>query len=202
LRFARCAEWNGERLLLVAHGPGGKLAIEAVDTVLLVERPDVVVSTGFCGALDASLEVGDIFVASRVQAVSGTYEAALPKTARVFHSGTLVSMDRVVVSVEEKRRLGANGGAAVEMEAAAVAGRASERDLPFYCVRAVLDRATEGFTLNFNELRGPGGRFSRLRILGAALARPWAAAPELWRLERNGRVAARALGEFLADCKF
>ena len=113
-----------------------------------------------------------------------------------------MSMDRVVTTVAEKRRLYAAGAAAVDMEAAAVALRALQEGLPFYCVRAVLDLASDGFMLDFNGLRSPDGRFSRMRILRAALARPWAAVPELMRLERRGRMAARALGDFLADCRF
>lgn len=202
VRFARSAELNGQRLLLVAHGPGRKLVSEAIDVVLREEPADAVVSTGFCGALDGSLEVGDVFVATRVENGCAAYEAAQPATGQPFRSGTLVSTDHVVCSVAEKERLSAGGAAAVEMEAAAVAGRAGRHGLPFYCVRAVLDRATEGFTLDFNELRRSDGRFSRPRILRAALARPWAAVPQLMRLERRGRLAARALGEFLADCRF
>jgi hypothetical protein len=66
----------------------------------------------------------------------------------------------------------------------------------------VLDAAGEGFCLDFNRLRGPDGRFSRARICEAALRRPLQAMPELVRLERRGRSAARALGEFFADCRF
>jgi adenosylhomocysteine nucleosidase len=202
VRFARSAELNGQRLLLVAHGPGRRLVSEALDVALREGRADAVVSAGFCGALDASLEVGEVFVATRVENGGAAYEAAEPATGQRFRSGTLVSTDHVVGSVAEKQRLGAGGAAAVEMEAAAVAGQAGQHGLPFYCVRAVLDRATEGFPLDFNELRSPDGWFSRPRILRAALARPWAAVPQLMRLERQGRLAARALGEFLANCRF
>ena len=202
LWFARGGELNGQRVLLVAHGPGRKLAAEAVDAALLRERPDALASVGFCGALDASLAVGEVFVATRVEDGSGAYEAVQPDTRRAFRSGALISTDHVVSSVAEKQRLGEGGAAAVEMEAAAVAGRARLEDLPFYCVRAVLDLASEGFTLDYSALLGPDGRFSRARILRAALAHPWLVAPELMRLGRRGRIAARALGEFLADCRF
>lgn len=202
VRFARSAELNGQRLLLVAHGPGRRLVSEAVDVALREQPADAVVSTGFCGALDSSLEVGEVFVATRVDNGCATWEAAQPATGQPFRTGTLVSTDHVVATAAEKQRLNAGGAAAVEMEAAAVAYRAGRDGLPFYCVRAVLDRATEGFTLDFNELRSPDGRFSRPRILRAALARPWAAVPQLLRLERQGRLAAKALGEFLADCRF
>jgi hypothetical protein len=83
-----------------------------------------------------------------------------------------------------------------------VALQAQRAGLPFYCIRAVLDRAEEEFSLDFNALRSADGRFSRFRILKAALARPLARLPELVRMERRGRLAARALGDFVAECVF
>jgi len=76
------ARWGVERqrVLLVAHGPGRKLAAEAVDAALLRERPDALASVGFCGALDASLAVGEVFVATRVEDGSQAYEAVQPDT--------------------------------------------------------------------------------------------------------------------------
>ncbi len=201
VQFVRSAELNGQRLILVAHGPG-PLAVKALDVALSREKADAVVSTGFCGGLDATLKAGDVFVASRIANGSRSYEPSQPAAARSFRSGTLVSTDLVAGSVAEKERLRADGASVVEMEAGALAGRAGQSGVPFYCVRAVMDPAGEGFVLDFNKLRDRDGRFSRLRILRAALARPRASLPELIRLARQGRLAARALGDFIADCRF
>lgn len=201
VQFARRAELNGQRLLLVAHGPG-RLAAEAASAALDRERVDAVVSVGFCGALDPHLRTGDIVVASRVDHVKESFDAAQPRCERVCHSGVVVSSDHVVGSVGEKAQLCAAGAQAVEMEAAGVAAQARKRGAPFYCVRVVLDGAAQGFSLDFNRLRDRQGRFSRPRIALAALARPFSAAPDVFRLERQGRIAARALGDFIADCRF
>jgi hypothetical protein len=88
------------------------------------------------------------------------------------------------------------------MEAAAVARRAFERSLPFYCIRAVSDALTDGFHLDFNRMRDDAGRFSRARIAGAALKKPWTHVPELVRLDWNCRLASRRLGDFLVTCRF
>ncbi len=200
--FARSAEVDGLRLLMVANGPGPKLAGEAMAVALCGSRPDAVVSTGFCGALDATLGVGDVLVASSVRRECEEYGAAVPLTSRAFRTSPLISTGRVVGSASEKRLLRASGAAAVDMEAAAVAKRAGEAGLRFYCVRVVLDRADEGFCLDFEQLRSSDGRYSRPRILRAALRRPARSLPQLIRLERRARVAARALGDFLADCQF
>lgn len=201
--FARTGELNGKRLFLVANGPGPDLAAKAADVALARMSPDAVISTGCCGALEPGLAAGDIFVAHSVRSGESCYPASLQHIGTTVHrTGDLVSVSKVAGTVEEKARLASTGAAAVEMEAAAVARAAVRAGVPFYCIRAVLDCAGEGFELDFSALRSADGRFSRTRILGAALARPVTRVPELIRLARGTRLAARALGDFFADCRF
>jgi len=204
VRYARTAEARGSRLLLVANGPGPRLASEALAAAGDNGKVDKVVSTGFCGALDPSLEVGDIVVASRIDApdLRRSFAARAPESGRSCMIGRVISVDRVAQTASEKCALGEDGAVAVEMEAAAVAAWAGDRDLPFFCVRVVTDRAAEDFVLDFNAARDVAGRFRRWRILGSALRRPWAGVPALFCLARRGALAARSLGEFLADCRF
>jgi adenosylhomocysteine nucleosidase len=201
--YSRSGELNGRRLLLVANGPGAKLAGEAFDTACAKERIEKVVSTGFCGALDPTLEPGDVFVATQVQSAEGeaSYPALLPVTSRRYRTGALISGDRVVQTADEKKILNASGASVVDMEAGAVARRAAERGAALYCVRAITDAANEGFVLDFNAMRDLDGRFSRLRMMRAACRRP-AVALELLRIRRRCRRAAHALGDFFAHCEF
>jgi adenosylhomocysteine nucleosidase len=174
--FAREARYRGDRFLMIANGPGPRLVEKALEKKIEV---DGMISTGFCGALDEALRVGDI--------VSGE---------------GILSMDRVVVTVEEKRALREKtGAAAVEMEAAAVAKKAAEWGVPFRSIRVVSDAALEDMPLDFNEYRDAEGRFSRTRIALAALARPFTRVPALLRLDRNSRIAARSLGDYFAHCR-
>jgi Nucleoside phosphorylase len=204
LDYAVTGEGIGGRWVLAANGPGPGLAREAVDTVFEHEEIDVVVSTGYCGALDERFSVGDIIVASRVKALETglEYTAVPPDTRGRFWLGEVASLDRVVGTVEEKRKLCASGSMAVEMEAAAVADAASRRGVRFGCVRAVSDTAHEGFDLDLNAARGRDGRFRGGKVLLQVLKRPAAGVPELWRLMRNSSKATAALGEFLANCRF
>jgi adenosylhomocysteine nucleosidase len=199
--FARRAELNGVALLMVANGPGTRLAGDAVEFALYEARPDGVLSIGFCGAVDPALKPGDIVVAAEVADGAATWKTAPPAVpGRNFYSGRVVTLDRVA-GLEEKRAL-AGRALAVNMEDAAVAERAARLGVPFCSIRAVMDGAGQDFFLDFNKLRDSSGRFSRGLILKAALAQPRRALPELIRLERQGRIAARALGEFIADCRF
>lgn len=197
--FLRAAKWKGRPVVLAANGPGPGLARTAATAAEEVEETGVeaYISTGYCGALDKTLTVADIFVATSVNGLP----VALPGNLGSFRTGPLVSIDRVAGTVEEKAELGKSGAMAVEMEAAAVAGSASFHSVPFYCVRVVSDRADEDMPLNFNEFRLPDGHFSRRRIALETLKRP-ALIPALMKFRRSTSQASNVLGEFLADCQF
>jgi adenosylhomocysteine nucleosidase len=187
-RFAWAAEWKGDRWWMVASGPGPRLVERA-----LGEKKNVngIISTGFCGALDPALQIGDIVVAGDAVASSAP-----------FVRGEIFSADRVAVTAAEKRALrDRTGAAAVEMEAAGVKRRAAEWGVPFTCIRAVSDTAAADLPLDFNRFRDADGNFSRTRIALAAMARPFSAMPGLMELDKNCRRAAQALGDFLADCR-
>jgi adenosylhomocysteine nucleosidase len=189
-RFARATEWKGDRWWMVACGPGPRLVERA-----LGEKKDVngIISTGFCGALDPTLQVGNIVVWGDAPVASDA----------PFVRGEMLSADRVAVTAAEKRALRNRTGAiAVDMEAAAVQSKAAQWGVRFMCIRVVSDTATDDMPLDFNRFRNADGNFSRTRIALAAMARPFSAMPGLMELDRNCRRASRSLGDFLADCRF
>jgi len=182
--FAREARFGGDRFLLAANGPGPRLAARALEKRIAV---DGIISTGFCGALDSALRVGDIVLGRSESCPAGV---------------EILSMDRVITTAKERRELReSTGAAAVEMESAAVARKAAEWGVPFRCIRAVSDSAAEDLPLDFNLYRDEEGRFSRRRIALAALARPFTRVPALLRLDRNTKIAARSLGDYFAHCR-
>lgn len=204
LGYAREAELAGRRWILAAHGAGPRLAGAAAETALdRTAGRAAVLSTGFCGAVDPGLPCGAIFTAREVIDGSSTrrYPASLPASAPPSQEGLLWSQDRAAVSPEEKAALRRRGADAVDMEAAAVAEQALRRHVPFFCVRVVSDAAADPLPLDFNSLRDPSGRFSKLQITCAALMHPSRLIP-LLRFGRRCRRAADILGEFLAACHF
>jgi adenosylhomocysteine nucleosidase len=186
-RFAREVSRDGDRWLLVANGPGPRSIEKALRQKMEVSG---IINTGFCGALDPSLRIGDIVVWGDAPCGAG------------FARGEISSSDRVVVTAEEKHRLREKTGAiAAEMEAGAVKKIAGDWKVPFYCVRAVSDTANEDLPLDFNLYRDHAGRFSLPRIALAAMSRPFTRIPALRRLEANCNVASESLGAFFADCR-
>jgi adenosylhomocysteine nucleosidase len=200
--FACRCEFGGRSWILVANGPGPGLAARAVEAGGGFAEPGAVVSLGYCGGLDPALALYSILAGSRVVAGGHSRECSMPVTQRAFVSGTIVSLDRVVTTPEEKLCLREDGGDGVEMEAAAVGAWAAQRGVPFSCVKIVTDRADEGFAVDMNKMRDPAGRFSRSRLTARAMRSPVCVMPELIRLAQRSREAAELLGDFLADCRF
>ena len=203
LRFARAGRLNGRSLVMVAGGAGPRLAGRAMETAGCYMKFDALVSAGTCGALDPALSAGDVFVATHVDAPGGgCYPARLPGCDRRHATGRLVSIDRVVRTAEEKRKLRKDGAGAVEMEACAVAVQAGKWDIPLFCIKAVLDESHEELLLDYNAARDTDGRITTPHILAAAVRRPLRFGPELWKLRCRSRNAAAVLGDFLANCRF
>ena len=204
--FAQSAVWNRDRVVMVANGPGFRLASIAAEIAGEKERFRAVVSTGFCGGLDPALQVGDIVEVSSVIDVDSRTEfgCEAPRVAGgAATRGSLASVDRVAETSSEKADLRARtGAAAVEMEAAAVARFAVSRSLPFYCLRVISDTAGHSFDIHLNDMRDQDGRFAKGRIVLEALRRPWSRIPGLMRLDRDCKLAEDRLGEFFANCNF
>ncbi len=158
LAMARGTAWSGTvegvPVVLARTGIGGHKA-KAVCAHLLDQAPcSGVVSVGYAGSLAELLKVGDLVLPTEVKTIATppdkvfTVDKDLVSLAseglgrgpgRIF-SGRVVSADKVIVSVREKRSLGAQHAAvAVDMESAFVAELAYARAVPFLAVRAISD---------------------------------------------------------------
>jgi nucleoside phosphorylase len=189
----------------VANGPGVKNARIAIEEVFRQETPSAVVSVGYVGALDPALEVGQIFLARQIarldSALKYPVELLAYTNAEGVAQGTLLTIDRVAQTREEKRRLRQSGADAVDMEAYAVAEEAARRSVPFYCVRVVSERADADFPVDFNRARRPNGTFSGWKLAAQAGLSPrrW---ENLLAIKRDASLASRRLAEFLRTCQF
>jgi adenosylhomocysteine nucleosidase len=203
VNWARAGKWKGRAVAAIANGAGAERAFAAA---ILAGNISAVCNTGFCGALDKRLNIGDVVVGTEVRNGTHTYPASLPGGPK-SSSGPVMSIDHVAQTAEEKRSLRETGAATsmpiiVEMEAAGVARAAEDLGVPFYCVRAVSDLADETFANDFNAALTADGRFSVVRLVAGGLSSPQKRFGELLRLQRRTAVASKKLGEFLADCTF
>jgi adenosylhomocysteine nucleosidase len=191
-----------DRLRFVSNGAGPGRAAAAVDSALASFHPDAIVSMGFCGALDPALRIADIVVGTTIFADGRAFAAESPVTAPPHHLGPICSLAHVANTAREKSALRTTGAIAVEMEAAGVAQRAQNLGVPFFCIKSVTDLAGETMANDFNAVLRSDGRFDTMKILASSLRRPWVRIPELFRFRSRCVLAARSLGEFIADCRF
>lgn len=199
VHWARRARLGSSDVILAANGAGAGRAAAVVSAFAGVRA---VVSTGFCGAVDPALRAGDVFVACEVEGLGRVFQTCLPQSSGADFRGRLVTLPRIARTASEKAALRAGGASAVDMEAAGAAWESEARALPFFCVRAVTDVADEDLHNDFQAAMRSDGHFDTMHLLRAATSDPAVLLPELIRLGRRSRVAASALGDFIADCRF
>lgn len=176
---------NGDAAL-VCGGIGAEAARRATEAVIREVNAVRVISVGFAGALNGSLQVGHVFEPRMViNAADGV------RTEVGSGEGILVT-SATVAGKEQKIRLGkAYGASAVDMEAAAVAQGALARGVEFGALKAISDVAD--FSLPaMDRFVADDGSFHSVRFACHVALRPW-----LWgttiALARNSSKASHAL---------
>lgn len=192
VHWARSGRWRGREVFAIANGAGADRAFAAL---LMAPKASAICNVGFCGALDESLKIGDVVVVTEVQTDDRSWQTTVPDGPPA-HRGIVKTTDHIVQTAAEKRTLRASGASIVEMEAAGVARAAEDLGVPFFCVRAVSDLATEDFQNDFNAALQPDGRFSVLRLVSQLKLK------ELIELKKRTTLASKKLGDFLAASSF
>jgi adenosylhomocysteine nucleosidase len=170
----------------VRTGVGPAKAAAACRDVLREHPLDLVVSAGLAGAL-VTAGIGELLVGTEVRmaaelgaagsakrpCAAGIVSAAVRVAERAglpVKSGPFVTVPRILWKAADKRALAATTGAiGLDMESAALAEAAAERQVPFAIVRSVSDRVEEELPVDFNLFLKPAGW---LRGLAACAAAP------------------------------
>jgi len=184
--------FENEETALVCGGIGAEAARRATEAVIREVSPARIISVGFAGALDGSLEVGHVLEPRAViNAADGV------RTEIGSGEGILVT-SKTVSDKEQKLRLRkAYGATAVDMEAAAVAQGAQARGVEFAVFKVISD-ATDFRLPALDRFVAHDGSFQSARFVGHVALRPW-----LWgttiALARNSAKASQALCSALAS---
>lgn len=162
---------NSTNIQICVSGIGRDRARRCVERVLETSTPSFVIAAGFCGALNPTLQVGDIVTSPR-----------------------LLTVDHLVCDPAEKRRL-AREADAVDMESEAIADVCAAKGIEFLAVRAVSDASDTALSPELVHLLS-GGNVSMWMACRALLGKP-ALLPEFLRLGRDTKLAARSLAAAL-----
>jgi len=186
---------DGVEWVAACGGAGVDAATKAFAEVERDGAVDLVISTGWAGALSEEFATGRAFHVGRVvDARTGErFEAStLSRTAVLLVTSPVVAGER-----EKQRLAGAYGAGLVDMEAAGVARLAAMRGIPFYCVKGVSDGFRDRLP-DFNRFISPAGEFRLAGFVLYSLLRPWHW-PALVRMGENSRKAAGEIAELLCE---
>jgi adenosylhomocysteine nucleosidase len=193
--------------ILAATGDGLFCARAGAQALLDAFRPTALYGAGIAGALSPKLSSGDLILSRRVRRRDGDGpppDAALLSRALASPeeavAGTLVTVERPVVTPEEKRRLAsqlADGEpAAVDMESVGWAEAAAARGVAYLVVRAISDEAGDGLPEFLPRCVASDGRLRRSAVVAHALTKP-ASVPTLFQLRRRLLAGSERVADFL-----
>jgi adenosylhomocysteine nucleosidase len=213
--------WKATRgslpLVALKTGMGPTRAANSLMLFLSAERPARILVLGYGGALDPSLQLGDLIIGERASllveekgsgsvrflSVAGTWQLA---DSREIHStstlaglparqGAILTSGFIIGGGEQKLLLREEFHASiVDMETAALAQVAAQFDVPMACVRAVSDRVHDEFLapFSYDPSLSLAGRATRILVAGN-----WVRRYGQWR--ENTTAARHSLRRFLAS---
>jgi len=171
---------------LICGGIGAEAARRATEALIREVGPGRVISAGFAGALNASLQVGQVL---EPRTVINVADGA--RTDVGAGEGILVSSSTVADKEQKSWFSKTYGGDAVDMEAAAVAEGAQARGVAFAALKAISDAAD--FNLPpIDRFVGDDGSFRSSSFAWYVAPRPWLWGPTI-ALARNSSKASQAL---------
>jgi len=193
---------NQVEVVLTGMGRGSCESVFHSNRFLAVAKPDVVISSGLCGALKENLKPGDLIAPRKsrtlrndmnVDTESVLLELALGDGAILIE--TLITVDRIIPTVDEKTRL-SFFGEAVDMETAIILEHFANASVPVLAVRAISDASDEDLPLDFDRCLTQQGAIKPMNLLNQIVRRPGNIS-NLVRFGRQSSQAARNLAAFL-----
>lgn len=137
---------NGRPITILHTGIGEKNCGARVERLLHKARPQLVISSGFAGAIDANLKVGDLLIAENfsdkqlLETAKQILREREPRSAKLFTSTAIID------SIADRNEIArASGAAAVDMETGTIVSVCNAHGVPLLSLRAISDTPTEPF---------------------------------------------------------
>lgn len=166
-------------------------------------RPDFVISTGFAGALQEGLAIGEpVFAAGiHLHPEDKSIPCNVKEISRYamelrMKEGSFITLSEWKRKSELSAFLLKEGfqNPVCETETYPLAGICLERKIPFFAFRTITDLAGEEIGFTPDKINGPDGEFSTFKTMTSILKDP-ALIREAARLARASDKAARSISE-------
>jgi nucleoside phosphorylase len=135
-----------DRQLEVLHtGVGEKVCRERIGKFLQDQQFDLLVSTGFAGALNNELQVGDLLLAKNFSTIE-LNEKRSSVSRLPIHMANLLTAPTLIDSSDERTEITrTSGAAAVDMETEFIARACAAHGIPLLSLRVITDTPREPF---------------------------------------------------------
>jgi adenosylhomocysteine nucleosidase len=187
--------WCDREVTYIASGIGRTPATLATRALVWSERPDIVISVGFAGALTPHLAVGETICAGKVIDAGSGEEYPTQGGESVLVTSRLIADEFAKKDLAQKY-----GADAVDMEASAVAGVARENGIPFLAVKVISDELNFPM-LPFQPYVTNDGRLAIERFAAHVAIRPayWSSLMQMARNSKKASWELSAAMEYLLD---
>jgi adenosylhomocysteine nucleosidase len=177
----------GKTCVLVISGMGMQRATEATQALLDAYHPQLLISFGIAGAVEANLQIGDVILAeSSCRFDQGAVKTLVPLTiwpgaarkaisqdlsdrGRCLYIGTAVT---TAGSQATKSQLGKVLHPVLEMETAGIARVAMENGVPLLSLRAISDGPCAPIPFDLSEVMDENANLHTGRLLRMVLRNP------------------------------
>ena len=135
-----------DRMIEVLHtGVGGKVCRQRVEKFLQDQQFELLIGTGFAGALNDELQVGDLLLAKNFSTIDlnerRSFFSSLP-----IHMADLLTVAGLIDSSEERQKIArTSGAAAVDMETEFIARACAEHGVSLLSLRVITDTPRKPF---------------------------------------------------------
>ena len=135
-----------DRIVDVLHtGVGEKLCTQRVGKFLQKHQFDLLISTGFAGALNDELQPGDLLLAKNFSTID-LNERGLSFSALPIHRADLSTVSALIDSRDERSRIARkSAAAAVDMETEFIARACAQYGVPLLSLRVITDTPRQPF---------------------------------------------------------
>lgn len=203
VRLRASATIRGATVDFLVTGMGAANARRAIREALLRHDYQMCIAAGLSGALDATLDSGDIVVPESVRRTDDPSTAVSCDTHLIQQaqsSGarkvkTLLTVSHIVHNASEKTDL-ARSADIVDMESYEIVSAANDQNIPVVAIRAISDTAAENLPAGMETLVDEFGRAKPGEAIWSVAKRPWTL-PSLIRLGQASKSAAANLARFL-----
>lgn len=185
---------HGRNVAVIHTGVGRKTCRERMEVLLRRENFEYLISAGFAGALEKDLRVGHLIVSENFSSQELLGSPKLDLADETTFLGKLLTVPRMVESVQDREGLNKkHGAAAVDMETEVIAELCRAHNLPMLSIRAISDTATEPFPAPANVLFDIAKQKTNFVRLGAYLVTHPSAFRRLNAFRARVAVARKAL---------